>query len=136
MTDIAENVAEEAFYSLNIVGGDADAPTTFGSVSGNIDEIAYTVKQALRRMKASDFEEFSARLVQTIEIEGEEYRSVSSLTADLDTLNIVLKKKITAERKANRPAVEADETESVESTDVPHPEVVEQDETRSAPNMY
>lgn len=97
-------------YYLNVAGGDG---VNFALVNGDIDEIAYGLKRARKRMDASELEDFSVRFVRTEGIGGDESEGVKPtvLTADADTILTVLNKKIRAERKATRGSDE-DETES------------------------
>lgn len=89
---------------------DFEAGDTYACVYGDLDEISYIFKRALKKL--TDGQEYTARFVETYGVNGEERRQVTSLTGDAELIGFVLKRKIAAEKKqqSDAPAAPAEPT--------------------------
>lgn len=84
---------------------------------GDIDLVAYAVRRALAALEASEYDgELEASLNETDGLAGEPTRPViRNVRADAEIVGLLLKKKITSERKANKPAEDETATEGSEA---------------------
>lgn len=87
-------------------------------VHGDIDLVAYAVRRALADLESSGYDgELEASLNETDGLAGDPNRPViRNVRADAEIVGLLLKKKITSERKANKPAEDATEVPSAEVT--------------------
>lgn len=93
-------------YRLAVENADG---VSLADADGDIDVVAY-VNRKLRLDEATG--SFKASLEETDGISGQETRNILSMTADAEVVAFYLKRKITAERKAEKPA-EAENTREV-----------------------
>jgi hypothetical protein len=101
-------------YSLR-VSNESDGGTVVAA-HGSLGLVTYASKEALAELAAyPEGHEFRAHLAETETVEGDEVRTVTSISGDADDVTAVLKRKIAKERKQNADATPA-ETENVEAT--------------------
>jgi len=67
---------------------------------GDLDIIAYVARKAEKLISDSGSQEASLTLVEVDAIGGANLRTVATLTADAETVGLVLKRRITTERRA------------------------------------
>lgn len=87
-------------YHLDVTAID----TSVGAIAnayGDLDIVAYVARKAEKQLKELDSSAAaSVTLVEVKAIDAETIRTIVTLTADVDTVGLVLRKRISAERKA------------------------------------
>lgn len=100
-------------YSLTI----EDSQDVYARTDGDIDVIAYVA----RRVISQDLDEKETYTVAFSETEGigsdVDVRDVLRVTADGELISLLLKKRLTAERKANKPAETAGQDDETAEQD-------------------
>lgn len=87
---------------------------TVANAYGDLDIIAYVARKAEAAIKAGDGQTASLTFIEVESIGGNQKRQIVSLNADAETVGLVLKGRITNERKMNRVEHAANDTTSVE----------------------
>ncbi len=88
----------EKIYLLTL---EADSKM-IGFANGDVEEIAYTFKRALVEVEDGDTVEAYLAEVDARGVERTVVKELASLTADAETVGLVLRRRITAARKAAR----------------------------------
>lgn len=122
----------EKVYHLDVetLGDDGLA---IANAYGDLDIIAYVAKKAEKLIGSSNAQEASLTLVEVERIGGANVRTIATLTADAETVAMVLKGRIANERKANRPgadtSVQGEVQEPAPTVDTQHTDGVPQGHT-------
>ncbi len=85
-------------YVVKISDVEANEDVSFGY--GDFNEVAYLAKSGLKRAEDAKGN-VSLMLAEVAGVGGDDVRQVVSISAEVDVVGIVLKKKLTAERKLN-----------------------------------
>jgi hypothetical protein len=90
-------------YSLRVTNESASEVVV--AAHGSLGLVTYASKEALAELTAyPEGTEFRAHLAETETVEGQEVRTVTSISGDADDVTAVLKRKIAKERKQNAAA--------------------------------
>lgn len=95
-------------YHIGIEDADGEA---YADAHGSLGVISYVSKEVAKEVEA-DSSLITVKLTETDGIRGEAKRTVLAITADGETAAVMLKRRITAERKAGKTAEPAPESVS------------------------
>ncbi len=90
-------------YSIIIA---SESAGTLVAAHGSLKLISLAAKEGLAAMDG--ISDYTARIVETDGVEGEEKRQITSITAESDVVAMVVKKRLANERKQNEPTVTQD----------------------------
>ena len=92
-------MTNEKIYHLDVTDA-SDGGEVIANAYGNIAVVSYVARDAEKKVRELNDGAASVTLVEVQKIGGEPLRTIVTLTADAETVALVLKKRLSSERKA------------------------------------